>query len=42
MTSYYVDDKYKLNSKVIAFCELKNSHIEMELSGKVFGVLKDR
>ena len=41
MTSHYVDDKWKLNSKLLAFCELENPHIGMKLSGKVFGVLMD-
>ena len=41
VTTHYVDDKWKLNSKLLAFCELETPHTRMELSGKVFGVLKD-
>ena len=39
-TAHYVD-KWKLNSKLLAFCELESPHTGIELSGKVFGVLKD-
>ena len=41
MTAHYVDDKWKLISKLLTFCELDSSHTGMELSRKVFGVLKD-
>ena len=41
MTAHYVDDKWKLNSILLAFCELDSPHTGMELFGKVFGVLKD-
>ena len=34
-------DKWKLNSKLFAFCELESPHTWIELSGKVFEVLKD-
>ena len=40
VTAHYVD-KWKLNSKLLAFCELESPHTGIELSGKVFGVLKD-
>ena len=40
MTAHYVD-KWKLNSKLLAFCELESPHTWIKLSGKVFGVLKD-
>ena len=40
MIAHYVD-KWKLNSKLLAFCELESPHIGIELSEKVFGVLKD-
>ena len=38
--AHYVD-KWKLNSKLLAFCELESPHTGIELYGKVFGVLKD-
>ena len=41
VTTHYVDDKWKLNSKLLVLYELESPHIGMELSGKVFGVLKD-
>ena len=41
VTAHYVDDKWKLNSKLFAFCELESPHTWMELFGKIFGVLKD-
>ena len=41
MTAHYIDDKWKLNSQLLAFCELESPHTRIELSGKVFGVLKD-
>ena len=41
MTAHYVDDKWKLNSKLLAFCELESPFTGMELSGKVFEVLKE-
>ena len=40
VTAHYVD-KWKLNSKLLAFCELESQHIWIGLSGKVFGALKD-
>ena len=40
VTAHYVD-KWKLNSKILAFCELESPHTWIELFGKVFGVLKD-
>ena len=40
VTAHYVD-KWKLNSKLLAFCELESPQTGIELSGKVFGVLKD-
>ena len=39
--AHYVDDKWKLNSNLIALCELESPHTVMELFGKVFGMLKD-
>ena len=41
MTTHYVDDKLKLNSKLLALCELESPHAMMKLFGKVFGVLKE-
>ena len=41
MTAHYVD-RWKLNSKLLAFCELESPHTGIELSGKVFEVLKDK
>ena len=41
VTAHYVDDKWKLNSKLLAFYELESPHIGMELSKKVFGVFMD-
>ena len=40
VTTHYVN-KWKLNSKLLAFCELESPHTRMELSRKVFEVLKD-
>ena len=40
MTAHYVD-KWKLNSKLLAFCELESPHTGIELSRKVFGVPKN-
>ena len=40
VTAHYVD-KWKLNSKLFAFCELESPHTRMELFGRVFAVLKD-
>ena len=41
MTAHYANDKWKLNSKLLAFCELESPHTRMVLSRKVFRVLKD-
>ena len=40
VTAHYIDGKWKLNNKLLAFCELKSPHKGMKLSRKVFGVLK--
>ena len=41
VTAHYVDEKWKLNSKLLSFCELDSPHSGFELSGKLLGVLKD-
>lgn len=41
LTVHYVDGNWKLNNKLLAFCELDCQHTGIELAGKVFGLLKD-
>ncbi|KAK2445519.1 zinc finger BED domain-containing protein RICESLEEPER [Trifolium repens] len=41
VTAHYVDQDWKLNSKLLSFCHLDNAHTGVELSGKLFGALKD-
>jgi len=41
VTAHYVDKDWKLNSKLLSFCQLDSGHTRLELSGKVLGALKD-
>lgn len=41
VTAHYVDEKWKLNGKLLSFYELDSSHTGLKLSRKVLGVLKD-
>ena len=39
MTAHFVDENWKLNSKVLSFCKMKPPHTGNELANKIRGCL---
>lgn len=41
LTTHFVDENWKLNSKILAFCKIKPPHTEIKLAGKIYTCLKE-
>nr|GMD66309.1 zinc finger BED domain-containing protein RICESLEEPER 2-like [Ipomoea batatas] len=41
LTGHFVDENWKLNSKILCFVEVCPPHLGVELAAKVFGILKE-
>nr|GME05488.1 zinc finger BED domain-containing protein RICESLEEPER 2-like [Ipomoea batatas] len=41
LTGHFVDENWKLNSKILCFVEICPPHLGVELAAKVFGILKE-
>ena len=41
LTAHFVDENWKLNSKILSFCKMEPPHSKVELAKKVFDCLKD-
>ncbi|BAB02100.1 unnamed protein product [Arabidopsis thaliana] len=41
LTAHYVDDEWRLNNKILAFCDMKPPHTGEELANKILSCLKE-
>lgn len=41
LTAHYIDDGWRLNNKILAFCDLKPPHNGEEIAKKVYKILKE-
>ena len=41
LTAHFVDEDWKLNNKVLSFCHMPPPHTGLELSKKMYDLLKD-